>query len=61
MYMYMYMYIIELAGYTCSYGDTDINRSDWMGKGDVGICYTKSHKYVHKRKQSEMEKCSAHG
>ena len=33
----------------------------WMGKGDVGICYTKSHKSVHKRKQSEMEKCSALG
>ena len=31
------------------------------GKGNIGVCYTKSHKSVHKRKQSEMEECSSHG
>ena len=35
-------------------------KCDWMRKGEVGICYTNSHKSVHKRKKSEMEKCSAH-
>ena len=37
------------------------NMTGCMGKGNnVGICYTKKSVYI-KRKQSEMEKCSAHG